>query len=129
MKSATCKDFISIISEEKPPLVLFRYKNEKPEFMKILKDLLKGYPLLNSYEYIIDESEDNQILAEHLEVETTPVLVFYKNGNFNRYKDKHFSKKTLSLFLGSKKNYALVEDNKKHDNESAEDSAINNETI
>lgn len=109
MKSATSKDFIGILSEEKPPLVLFRYKDEKPVFMKILKDLLKGYPLLNAYEYIIDASEDNQILAEHLEVETTPVLIFYKNGNFNRYKDKNFSKKTLAIFLGSKKNYALTE--------------------
>lgn len=109
MKRATSKDFISIISEEKPPLILFRYNNEKPTFMKLLTDLLKGYPLLNSYEYIIDESKDNQILAEHLEIETTPVLMFYKNGNFNRYKDKHFSKNTLSIFLGSKKTYAITE--------------------
>lgn len=128
MKSATSKDFIGIISEEKPPLVLFRYKNEKPLFMKILKDLLKGYPLLNSYEYIIDESEDNTILAEHLEIETTPVLVFYKNGNFNRYKDKNFSKKTLSIFLGSKKNYAITE-NDTHNTESNDNSVIEHENF
>jgi hypothetical protein len=67
---------------------------------------------MNAYEYIIDENQDNQILAEYLEVDFTPVLIFYKNGNFNRYKDKYFSKKTLSLFLGSKKNYALTEKTK-----------------
>lgn len=129
MKSATSKDFISILSEEKPPLVLFRYKNEKPEFMKILKDLLKGYPLLNAYEYIIDASEDNQILAEHLEVETTPVLVFYKNGNFNRYKDKHFSKKTLTIFLGSKKNYALTEKNSENQDTQSVDNSLTPENF
>lgn len=107
MKPANSKDFISILSEEKPPLVLFRYKEEKPTFTKLLDDLLKEYPLMNAYEYVIDDNKDNQILAEHLEVEITPVLVFYKNGSFNRYKDKNFTKKTLSLFLGSKKTYAL----------------------
>lgn len=112
MKSANSKNFISILSEEKPPLVLFRYKEEKPSFLKILNELLKEYPLLNAYEYIIDENEDNIVLAEHLEVDTTPVLVFYKNGCFNRYKDKNFSKKTLSLFLGSKKNYSLPNESK-----------------
>lgn len=44
-----------------------------------------------------------------MEVDTTPVLIFYKDGCFNRYKDKNFTKKTLSLFLGSKKNYQLQE--------------------
>lgn len=115
MKPATSKDFISILSEEKPPMILFRYKKEKPTFVKILDELLKDYPLLNAYEYIIDENEDNRVLAEHLEVETTPVLVFYKNGSFNRYKDKNFSKKTLTLFLGSKKNYALPENSEQKD--------------
>lgn len=107
MKTATSQDFISILSTEKPSMVLFRYKKEEPVFIKILNDLLKEYPLLESYEYIIDENEDNQILSEYLEIETTPVLIFYKNGNFHRYKDKHFSKKTLSLFLGSKKIYQI----------------------
>lgn len=105
MEKATSKNFVSILSEEKPPLVLFRYKDEKPTFIKILNELLKDYPLMNVYEYIIDETEDNQILAENMEVDVTPILIFYKDGCFNRYKDKNFSKKTLSLFLGSKKNY------------------------
>lgn len=109
MKKATSKDFVSILSEDKPPLVLFRYKEEEPTFIKILNDLLKEYPLMNAYEYIIDETTDNQILADHLEISFTPVIIFYKDGNFNRYKDKKFSKKTLSFFLGSKKNYALPE--------------------
>jgi len=109
MEKATSKNFVSILSEEKPPLVLFRYKDEKPTFLKLLNELLKDYPLMNFYEYIIDESEDNEILANHMEVDTTPVLIFYKDGCFNRYKDKNFTKKTLSLFLGSKKNYQLQE--------------------
>lgn len=113
LKQASSKNFVSILGEEKPPLVLFRYKEEVPPFMKLLSDLVKGYPLLNVYEYVIDETEDNTILAEYLEVDFTPVLIFYKNGNFNRYKDKHFSKKTLDLFLGSKKTYALPEKEKK----------------
>lgn len=111
MKPANSKDFISILSEEKPPLVLFRYKSEKPSFIKLLDELAKDYPLLNIYDYVIDDNKDNELLAEHLEVEVTPVLVFYKNGSFNRYKDKNFTKKTLSLFLGSKKTYALNEKN------------------
>lgn len=115
LKQASSKNFVSILSEEKPPLVLFRYKEEELPFLKLLTDLLKGYPLMNAYEYIIDDTEDNKILAEYLEVDFTPVLIFYKNGNFNRYKDKYFSKKTLSLFLGSKKLYALPE-KEKNDN-------------
>ena len=107
MEKASSKNFVSIISEEKLPLVLFRLKEDKLPFMKILNDLLKEYPLLNFYEFIIDENEENTILAQHLEVTFTPVLFFYKNGCFNRYKDKHFSQKTLSLFLGSKKTYDL----------------------
>ena len=67
MKTATSQDFISILSTEKPSMVLFRYKKEEPVFIKILNDLLKEYPLLESYEYIIDENEDNQILSEYLE--------------------------------------------------------------
>lgn len=105
MKKAGSQDFISILSEEKPPLILFRYKEETPQFSKLLKDLLKDYPLMNAYEYIIDENEKNQMLAEHLQFVVTPILVFYKNGSFNRYKDKNFSKKNLTLFLGSKKTY------------------------
>lgn len=56
MEKATSKNFVSILSEEKPPLVLFRYKDEKPTFLKLLNELLKDYPLMNFYEYIIDES-------------------------------------------------------------------------
>lgn len=116
MLHASSKNFVSILSEDKPPLVLFRYKEDKPNFLKLLNDLTKDYPLMNIYEYIIDETQDNETLANNLEVNTTPVLIFYKNGNFNRYKDKNFSKKTLSLFLGSKKNYELPKSNSQNEN-------------
>ena len=53
MKPANSKDFISILSEEKPPLVLFRYKSEKPSFIKLLDELAKDYPLLNIYDYVM----------------------------------------------------------------------------
>lgn len=108
MKKATSKDFIGIIAEEKPPLFLFRYKKDphSDKIAMLLEELSPEFPLLNIYEYIIDENKDNELLAEHLELDKTPLLVFYKNSCFNRYKDKNFNKKALSLFLGSKRIYA-----------------------
>jgi hypothetical protein len=116
MEKATSKDFISILAEDKPPLILFRYaEDEQAEKIKeTLKEVQSDFPLLNTYEYIIDDNDDNEILAEHLGIVKTPLLVFYKNSCFNRYKDKMFTKKALTTFIGSKKTYAkpvTVKDN------------------
>ena len=108
MEKATSKDFIGILAEDKPPLILFRYTEDEQadKIAEVLKELQSDFPLLNSYEYIIDESDDNETLAEHLGIVKTPLLVFYKNSCFNRYKDKIFTKKALTTFIGSKKTYA-----------------------
>lgn len=108
MKIANSKDFIGIICEDKPAMIFFHYKDEENDAKKIkavLKELHKDFPLLSSYEYIIDDNDDNLLLAQHLDVSKTPILVFYKDGCFNRYKDKYFNKKTLGVFIGSKRLY------------------------
>lgn len=108
MQEANSKNFIHLLTNEKPIMIFFHYKDETKEVDKIksvLNELEKDFPLLPSYEYVIDANEDNKILAEHLEVDKTPVLTFYKNGSFNRYKDKLFTKKAIALFIGSKKLY------------------------
>lgn len=108
MKKATSKDFISILAEDKPPLILFRCIDDEPadKIVETLKEVHSEFPLLNIYEYIIDENDGNGYLAENLGIVTTPLLVFYKNSCFNRYKDKIFTKKALTTFIGSKKTYA-----------------------
>lgn len=108
MEKATSKNFISILAEDKPPLILFRYTEDEQsdKIKETLKELHSDFPLLNTYEYIIDENDDNEILAENLGIAKTPLLVFYKNSCFNRYKDKLFTKKALATFIGSKKTYA-----------------------
>lgn len=108
MQKATRKDFISILAEDKPSLILFRYKDDElaDKIIQTLKEVRSDFPLLKPYEYIIDESDDNSILAENLGIVKTPLLVFYKNSCFNRYKDKIFTKKALTTFIGSKKTYA-----------------------
>lgn len=108
MQKATSKDFLGILAEEKPPLIIFRYAEDDlaDKVKATLKELKKDFPMLCSFEYIIDESPENEELANHLEILKTPLLVFYKNSCFNRYKDKAFTKKALSTFIGSKKTYA-----------------------
>lgn len=108
MQKATSKDFISILAEDKPSLILFRYTEDEQanKIIQTLKEVRSDFPLLKPYEYIIDESNDNETLAEHLGIVKIPLLVFYKNSCFNRYKDKIFTKKALITFIGSKKTYA-----------------------
>jgi len=116
MKEANSKNFISMLSEDKPVMCFFHYKAEESQVKKIkeiVTSIQKKLPLLPAYEYIIDENPENQLLCDVMEVSSTPVLIFYKNGCFNRYKDKQFSEASVMQFVGSKKQYMLDEEKDK----------------
>jgi hypothetical protein len=115
MKNAGHTNFIGILSEDKPVMIFFHYKEDESKTNKIkniLKDIEKDLPLLNIYDYLIDLDEANQTLANHLDVSATPLLVFFKEGSFHRYKDKLFTKPSILQFIGNKKIYQLTKDDK-----------------
>ena len=120
MKIANHLNFVSIMSEEKPPMVFFHYKDETKESKKIKTTLAliqKELPLLSIYEFIIDENINNEIIADYMDLNKTPIVLFFKNGGFHRYKDKNFTKPSLMHFIGNKKLYKNVEDSEKQTNE------------
>lgn len=109
MKIADHTNFVSVLSEEKPVMIYFHHRADAAQTQKIkviLKAIEKELPLLPAYEYIVDDSQENQLLADFIEVTDTPVFIFYKNGNFHRYKDKTFTGKSISQFIGNKKLYS-----------------------
>lgn len=116
MKEANSKNFISMLSEDKPVMCFFHSKVEESQVKKIkeiVSSIQKKLPLLPAYEYIIDESPENQLLCDVMEVSSNPVLIFYKDGCFNRYKDKQFSEASIMQFIGNKKQYMIDEDKEK----------------
>lgn len=124
MQVAKHTNFVSVLSEEKPVLVFFHHKTEAAQSKKIklvLKSIEKELPLLPLYEYIIDDCEENEILAEFLNISKTPILLFFKNGNFHRYKDKAFNKLAIMQFIGNTKNYVSSTTN---ETEAQEDTEI-----
>jgi hypothetical protein len=112
MKKADHTNFVSVLSEAKPVLIYFHHKADAAQTQKIkaiLKSVEKELPLLPLYDYTVDATDENQLLADFIEVTETPVFIFYKNGNFHRYKDKIFTKKSISQFIGNKNLYTEKE--------------------
>jgi hypothetical protein len=126
MNKASYENFVSVLSEKKPAMVFFHHKADAAQTQKIktiLKGIEKELPLLPAYEYVVDASEGNQYLAELLGVSNTPILIFYKEGNFHRYKDKTFTKKSIAQFIGNKNLYqeSSKEENKNTVNNPSEE--------
>lgn len=121
MEQASYKNFVSVLSEDKPVMVFFHHKAEASQTQKIkdiLKKIKKEMPLLPLYEYVVDENEQNQLLCDYIEVDQTPVLIFFKNGCFHRYKAKGFTEKSILQFIGSKTLYAAKDKNENHESPS-----------
>lgn len=113
MKTADHTNFVSVLSEEKPVMIFFHYKTEEAQANKIkheLKGIVTELPLLPLYEYIIDDCEENQTLADFIGVTKTPILFFFKNGNFHRFKNKTFTQQSILSFIGHSKPYKHPED-------------------
>lgn len=97
-----------MLSEDKPVICFFHRQKEDAQVSAIktvLAKFEKELPLLPVYEFITDESPENQELCEIVEIVDRPVLIIYKNGCFSRYKDKLFTEKSISMFIGSKSTY------------------------
>lgn len=110
MIKVDASNFVSVISGDKPVLIFFHHKAQEAITKKINTNLLKikkNLPLLPLYEFIVDETEENIILCDFVEINNAPVLIFYKDGCFSRYKAKDFSEKSLIEFIGNKKLYAV----------------------
>ena len=108
MKLVNAVDFISVLSEPLPPMILYYSEEQKKEadkIKKLIEKLEKKLPLLKVFEFITDANDSNQRLSEEMEVNNTPILIFYKNGCFNRYKDKIFTEKSIEKFVGNKSIY------------------------
>lgn len=106
IKETNSTQFISdVLNNELPSLVLFFHDEKIEEMVKIkksLEPLLKKRPLLKVFELNLDK-EENQAFADALGIDKTPYLAFYKEWNFNRYKNTKFSPKELEKFLGGEK--------------------------
>lgn len=108
MLTADHTNFVSVLSEEKPVMVFFHELKTPANTTKIrdtLKEIKKVLPLLPLYEFVIDQDENNLALAEYLEFANLPVLIFYKGGNFHRFKPNNFTKKSILSFIGNRKPY------------------------
>ena len=108
MQVANTTNIVSVMSEEKPAMILFYSKEQEAEAKKIKTTVAlieKSLPLLNTYEFITDENSQNSIFTEYLELKKMPVLVFFKDGSFHRYKDKIFTRPSITHFIGSSKLY------------------------
>lgn len=108
MQIANTSNFVSIISEEKPAMIFFHTSENESENKKIktaISLVEKELPLLNVYEYHIDENDDNEFLADMLDFKKVPVLVFFKDGSLHRYKNKLFTKASITHFVGGGKTY------------------------
>lgn len=86
------KGFISAISQDAPCIILFRNKDAIKKKLQAVKDNIKKLddkkmPKAYFYEFIIDESPENEHLCETLEVPSLTSLILYKNGCFNQYKN------------------------------------------
>lgn len=108
MQVANTLNIVSVISEDKPAMILFYNQEQEAEAKKIkttIAQIEKSLPLLNTYEFITDMDTQNAFFAEQLELKKTPVLVFFKDGSFHRYKDKVFTRPSITHFIGSSKLY------------------------
>lgn len=104
----TSKDFIYVLTNEKPIIMFCHYKAEASESKKIklvLEAIKKDLPLLPVYEFIVDETDANLELAENVGILKTPILLCYKNGSLSRYKDGNFSKNDILKFIGNSNIY------------------------
>jgi hypothetical protein len=115
MKTADHTNFVTVLSEEKPAMIFFYYKAEESQANKIKQDIdsiCLDLPLLPAYEYVIDDSAENHTLAEFVGVTKTPIIVFFKAGNFHRFKNKKFTKASIVEFIGHSKPYKEPETEK-----------------
>lgn len=107
MEKINSFDFIGVLSNTLPSVVLFSLKDDKLNKLKKDLDSIKSnLTKLPLYEMIIDENEKNEELAEYLGIEQTPFLAVFKDGSFNRYKDKNFTLTTIKKFIGGQKIYS-----------------------
>ena len=115
MNTADHTNFVSVLSEEKPVMVFFHRLSDATYAKKIkieLDSISKELPLLPLYEFVIDDNTENENLSEHIGVAKTPILIFFKHGNFHRFKIKGFTKPSILEFIGHKKPYKLPETSK-----------------
>lgn len=118
IKEVSHKTMVSdVLSSDVPALVLF-YNDEKNEdFKKIeenLTSIMKDLPKLPVYKMHTENDENDATLTKNLGVKFTPVLVVFKNGEFNRYKyftkKERPTKKTLMGFIGKQVNMYKTEE-------------------
>ncbi len=117
MLTANAKNFISMLSEEKPVVCFYHSKEDSDnenviKVKEVFKNIKKELTLLSVYEFIRDGDEESEYLCDVMEIAKYPILVMYKDGCFNRYKAKGFSEKEILKFLGNKNIYIPKEPKK-----------------
>lgn len=107
-------DFIDILSKN-DNAVFFFYSNEEKnsatvkKVKTLLKDIAGDSKDLNVHLFVTDDTEAAREFSQHLELDTSPTVVVYINGTFNRYKNKDFTASSLKMFLraGAKKKQTI----------------------
>jgi hypothetical protein len=129
IKEVSHKTIVSdVLSAEVPALVLF-YNDEKNEdFKKIeesLTSIMKDLPKLPVYKMHTEKDENDADLSKNLGIKFAPVLVVFKNGEFNRYKyftkKERPTKKTIMGFIGKQVNMYKTEEQLAQENASKEE--------
>lgn len=107
-------DFIDIISKNENAIFLFHSKEDKssPAVKKIktqLKEIAGESKDINIHLFVTDEDEATKEFSQVLELEGVPTMVVYKNGCFNRYKNKEFTTASIKKFIGSSKKKQTID--------------------
>lgn len=82
--------FIHAISQDSASIIIFRpkgadYDKKVANIEKLASNLESSLPRIYFFEYITNESPENEYLAETLEISNGLSAVLYKNGCFKRY--------------------------------------------
>lgn len=101
-------DFIDILAKNENAIFFFHSKEDKstPTVKKIktqLKEIAGESKDINVHLFVTDEDEATKQFSQVLELEGMPTMVIYKNGCFNRYKNKEFTAASIKKFIGSGK--------------------------
>ncbi|MEG1313959.1 MAG: hypothetical protein RSD40_06550 [Bacilli bacterium] len=104
---ATHNDFIEILAKNEQAVFFFysledknsvTVKKTNTELKKIAQETETNIHL-----FITDKDDKTKLFSEFLELDSIPTIVVYKNGTFNRYKNKDFGAASIKKFIGSGK--------------------------
>lgn len=100
-------DFIEILAKNEQA-VFFFYSTEDKNSVTVKKTNTQLKKIAeetntNIHLFVTDTDEQTKEFSRILELDSIPTMVVYKNGSFNRYKNKDFGNASIKKFIGSGK--------------------------